>query len=101
MRGTFAYPGEIDRVYKKNTRRKSCVKARQPRSSQSPQCSGEKLHFYFVYRSMKMNQQHSQDVERLFVNGSVFHAGVLNYSRLGLVISPNIISGVGTRIKAG
>ena len=56
--------GEYDRVSSLKYREKELPQGETAAQfSQSP-VSGEMLHFYCMYRSVLMNQQHSQDVEQ-------------------------------------
>lgn len=93
--------GEYDRVSQKiqRARVKSCLEARQLRSSQSP-VFWRKLAFPFCV-SERDNESATQSGRGIYLNGSVFHAGILwlNYSRLGLVISPE--HNIETKIQAG
>ena len=60
----------------------------------------EKLAFPFCV-SERDNESATQSGRGIYLNGSVFHAGILwlNYSRLGLVISPE--HNIETEIQAG
>ena len=60
MRGIFAYPGKIDRVSKKYREEELRQTRQQPRSSQSPQCSGwRKVAFLFCV-SVRENESATQ-----------------------------------------